>query len=139
MSITRRHVFTREELLTIVRANPEVLVDMFLALQEQVVRLEERVTQLEARLAQDSHNSHRPPGSDSYVKPSPKSLREKSDRPSGGQPGHEGHTLKAVIHPDYCVQHHLSVCPNGHSLKDIPSLYQEKRQVFDLPIQGLEV
>jgi hypothetical protein len=80
-----RHVFTRSELETIVRTDPNVLIDMFLALQDQVVRLEERVRQLEARLDQDSHNSHQPPSSEGYAKPAPKSLREKSDRPSGGQ------------------------------------------------------
>jgi transposase len=134
-----RHVFTRSELETIVRTDPNVLIDMFLALQDQVVRLEERVRQLEARLDQDSHNSHQPPSSEGYAKPAPKSLREKSDRPSGGQPGHTGHTLKTVARPDQLVAHVLTRCPQGHLLAHAPVVRLEKRQVFDLPVQSLEV
>lgn len=111
------------------------------ALRDRVQHLEERLQALETRLAQDSQNSNKPPSSDGYTKPAPKSLRQKSGRKSGGQPGHGGHTLKAVDNPDYIVVHSLKQCPCGcgENLQDQPALRHEKRQVFDLPPQKLVV
>jgi len=153
MDILHWHVFTRSELMGLAERSPETLVDIVLALQERVLRLEEqnrqqqalieqlsaRIQHLEAQGRQDSHNSHQPPSSDGYSKPAPKSLRESSGRPAGGQKGHPGHTLKAVSHPDYTLVHRLERCPRGHSLKCQAVLRHEKRQVFNLPIQSVEV
>jgi transposase len=134
-------LFTREELLPLARTNPEALVDIILALQEQLVRLEKRVQDLEAQLARNSSNSGRPPASDGLSKPSPKSLRAPSGLKPGGQPGHPGQTLQRVKHPDHLVVHPLAVCPHcgGRELGREPVLDYESRQVFDLPPRALEV
>lgn len=133
----------REELLALARANPEAIVDYVLALEEQIRRLEARVTELEARLAQNSRNSSRPPSSDGLRKPPPRSLRDKSGRKPGGQPGHPGHTLRAVATPDRVEVHALTRCSCGHcggvSLLGQPVLDHEHRQVFDLPALQLSV
>ena len=93
-----------------------------------------RIQELEARLAMNSRNSSKPPSSDGYNKPSPKSSRGTSTRRSGGQPGHEGRTLKQVAHPDQVVQHPVAVCGEcGESLQHCPVAVIERRQVFDLP------
>jgi len=54
----------------------------------QIAILTARVAVPEARLNMNSSNSSRPPSRDGYAKPAPKSLRSKSGRKRGGQPGH---------------------------------------------------
>jgi transposase len=94
-----------------------------------------RIQELEARLAKNSRNSSKPPSSDGYNKPKPKSRREKRTRPSGGQPGHEGHTLKQVAHPDQVIPHAVNSCAQcGESLHACPVVAIERRQLFDLPL-----
>ena len=113
-------------------------------MQEQIRVLTLKVAELEARLAQNSANSHRPPGSDGLGKPpAPKSLRVQNGRRPGGQPGHPGHTLRQVETPDYTRMHPLAQCPCGQcggvALAGEPLLGYEARQVFDLPPRRLEV
>lgn len=96
---------------------------------------------LEGRLAQNSSNSHRPPSSDGFMKPRIRSLRTRSGRKPGGQPGHPGQTLQPVAKPDYTQIHELIVCPQcgGGGLGREPVLHYERRQVFDLPARPLAV
>jgi transposase len=103
--------------------------------------LQGRMKALEARLAQNSANSHRPPSSDGYIKPAPKSLRKPSRRNSGGQNGHPGATLPPAAKPDRVVVHRLKRCPCGcgANLRKRPLLRHETRQVFELPPQKLVV
>ena len=110
-------------------------------LLKRLIILEEKVSALEARLAKNSDNSHKPPSSDGYAKPEPKSLRPKSTRPSGGQAGHIGNTLSRVDTPAEIIVHLITRCPCGcgQSLHDQPVLRYESRQVFDLPTQPLIV
>ena len=99
----------------------------FLVLAEQIEKLEDQ-------LAKNSSNSGKPPSSDGYEKPAPKSRRKRSGKKSGGQVGHPGHTLRAVSKPDQVEVHSVSCCSNCHtSLKREKALRIEKRQVFDLP------
>ncbi len=119
------------------------LQDRIEQLEQQVQSLEARVSQLEGRLAQNSSNSHQPPSSDGLAKPHPKSLREKSGRKPGGQPGHVGRTLQPVGKPDHTITHCLERCPcgrcGGWSLRDHPVVLYEKRQGLELPAQPLVV
>jgi transposase len=105
------------------------------------IDLQNRVQALEARLSQNSANSHRPPSSDGYTKPDPKSLRKPSGRNSGGQKGHPGATLPPEAKPDGILTHPLILCPCGcgADLSDQPLLRHEIRQVFELPPQKLIV
>ena len=111
-------------------------------LREQIATLTQIVQELQARLNKDSHNSSKPPSSDGMKKkPAPKSQRGQSGKPSGGQPGHRGSTLKMQAQPDHIVNHAPQACLScGLSLRDVPAQGEgERRQVFDLPPLKLQV
>ena len=62
--------------------------------------MHERIQELEARLVKDSHNSNRPPSSDSLLKKlPPRSRRQLSGHKLGGQPGRRGVTRSLVDDP----------------------------------------
>ncbi len=110
------------------------------ALRTECQALRDRVRTLEEQIAKDSHNSHKPPSSDGLAKPNPKSLRPPSNRSTGGQPGHPGHTLRMVEKPDRILRHSVERCADcGRSLaKQVPDRV-ERRQVFDLPEPKMEI
>jgi transposase len=102
----------------------------------------ERIQKLEDQLAKNSRNSGKPPSSDGYNQgsPRPKSLRKRSRRKSGGQPGHPGETLKMVEQPDVVKVHRVRTCQHcGRSLKRRRAIGHEKRQVYDLPKAKMQV
>ena len=70
-------------------------------LTAQLSAMQARIKELEGRLALNSRNSSKPPSSDGLgkhnPKPNPKSLRVSGQRPTGGQKGHSGNTLRPNI------------------------------------------
>ena len=103
-------------------------------IQETLLVFAEHIKKLEDQLARNSNNSGKPPSSDGYEKPAPKSRRKRSGKKSGGQTGHTGHTLQAVAIPNVIVVHEVSCCAHcKKSLKKVKAFGVEKRQVFDLP------
>jgi transposase len=133
----------RSQLLKIARTSLRAVIDLLLRLEARVRALERQVKELKGRLALSSRNSSKPPGSEGLSKPAPKSLRQKSGRQRGGQPGHPGRTLQPVKTPDHFVLHALGDCPcglcRGRSLRGQSVVGYETRQVFDLPLKLLEV
>ena len=110
------------------------------SLRAECQALRNKVHALEEQAAKDSHNSNKPPSSDGLAKPKPKSLRPPSKRPTGGQPGHPGHTLRMTDKPDHLVSHTVQRCVGcGRSLVNQAPDRVERRQVFDLPEPKLSV
>ncbi|MEO1391164.1 MAG: DUF6444 domain-containing protein, partial [Cyanobacteria bacterium J06634_6] len=62
-------------------------------LLKQQIALESRIKALEDKQTKNSRNSNKPPSGDGFGNRT-KSLRKKSQRPSGGQKGHPGSTLE---------------------------------------------
>lgn len=116
------------------------LVNMNLGLMERIKFLEIRVVQLEKELAKyrnpkNSVNSSIPPSKDENRPKKTQSLRENSDKKSGGQPGHEGHTLEIRSVPDVITDHIPGFCSCcGEDLSQIAAELSSKRQVLDIPV-----
>ena len=82
----------------------------------------------------NSNNSSIPPSKDENRIKGNRSLREKSGKKSGGQPGHKGSTLSMVSTPDHIVLHIPEVCNRcGNNLSGIEPVLTGKRQVVDIP------
>ena len=94
-----------------------------------------KIQDLEDKTSKNSSNSSKPPSSDGYEKPAPKSRRKKSGKKAGGQPGHEGSRLEPVDIPDHTIVYEVDVCSQcGRSLSDVAAKNHECRQEFDIPI-----
>jgi transposase len=103
------------------------------ALREQVQALVARVQELEGRLAKNSHNSSKPPASDGLAR-KPKSLRQKSGKRPGGQPGHRGRHLRLVAQPDLVIAHRPTTCSTCQARLPAQAWsWVERRQVHELP------
>jgi transposase len=113
--------------------------DLIRVLFARVQELTAKVAELEGRLALNSRNSSQPPSADGYSKPKPKSLRRPGKNPRGGQPGHQGHTLKKAESPDYIVLHAPPATCDACGLPLPEATLAETRQVFDLPPTHYEV
>jgi transposase len=108
-------------------------------LEGQIDVLQERLKTLEGQQAKDSHNSSLPPSSDRFARPA-KSLRQKSGKKPGGQPGHQGHHLKQADLPDTVVIYPVERCEHcQQDLHTCPAEIAERRQVIDLPTKRLWV
>ena len=109
-------------------------------IHELIKPLAARIQVLEDRVVKNSRNSSKPPSSDGLSKPAPKSRRKRSGRKTGGQAGHVGSTLKAVLKPDYVKVYAVHECQHCQkSLRKVKVQRYEKRQVFDLPPVRVEV
>lgn len=96
------------------------------------------VAELRSRLAKNSRNSSKPPSSDGYAKPAPKSRRVRSGKKQGKQPGDPGHHLAQRTDPDQITVHSPETCRScGNDLSDAPVTSVVARQVFDLPPMAL--
>ncbi len=108
-------------------------------LREQLAAALAELQELKGRLAKDSHNSSKPPSSDGLARKT-RSLRQKSGKKPGGQPGHRGTTLPLVATPDQVVVHRPEACPHCQMpLDGRPAEQVERRQVRDLPAVHLVV
>jgi len=102
--------------------------------ESKIQELEARIKELEDQISKNSRNSSKPPSTDEFNKPSPKSLRKKGGGKAGGQKGHEGTNLKMVESPDEKVLYKVKACACCQkSLSSQKADSIERRQVYDLP------
>ena len=95
-------------------------------------QLKHRLEKLETK--KNSRNSSIPPSRDENRPTKTKSLREKSDRRVGGQPGHEGKTLEMTEQPDVIIDHSSGFCPAcGKDISNLPFELSGRRQIIEIP------
>lgn len=118
------HQKEKHELLQTIAAKDKVIAD-----------LRERLSKYE-KPELNSTNSSTPPTGESIKAKAirrTKSLRTKSGKKSGGQPGHKGHTLQTNEEPDEIVEHSPCFCQHCcKSLDDVPVQKVRKSQVIDI-------
>jgi transposase len=140
MSMTLLPLPSDDEVRTAYRQGEDAVVTLFDEMRTMIRQLETRVQALEDQVAKNSRNSGQPPSSDGLRKPRTQSLRTRSGKSRGGQPGHVGDTLRAVEAPDHFEVHGVTECEQCHtSLTSVAAQGYEPRQVFDLPEVRLEV
>jgi len=123
---------TREDIVKLCETSSELVGALILYLWDENQMLKLRVKELEARLNLNSSNSGKPPSSDGYKKPNPKSLRGKSGKQSGGQHGHKAHQLPLNENPDHVIIHALDICEKCHfDLRSTLPMEEKIRQVLD--------
>jgi transposase len=139
---------TREEIHAAFENGEVAVVELFIGVERQLKELAGQLEkqavvlkELQARLEKNSRNSSQPPSSDGYGKPRrTASLRKPGQKPTGGQPGHEGYTLKPSAHPEHTAVHVVEACEQcGACLTEVDVTAHEERQVFDLPAIRIEV
>lgn len=98
-----------------------------------IAQLNQTIQELREQLNKNSKNSSKPPSSDGFKKPAPKSLRKPSGKKAGGQKGHQGTYLSVLSEPDEIVKHMPSACegcPHYKMCKGTACV-AEKRHVID--------
>ncbi|HLZ57555.1 MAG TPA: IS66 family transposase [Ktedonosporobacter sp.] len=132
-TVLRERLAQRDELI---QQQHTLLVEQNAVIQhheEQMRSLSEQLKALQDQLGKDSHHSHLPPSSDRFVRKT-KSLRTKSGKKSGGQPGHRGSSLQFSSTPDEIIELHVEACDAcQQDLHAVAVCGRERRQVVDVP------
>lgn len=116
-----------EEQITISKKEYERL----LALEAMVVQLQEEIRLL--KNGKKSNTSHTSPSHD-IGRSNSQSLREKSGKKSGGQKGHEGHTLQLSDAPDEILHYTPDFCERcATPLASAVSTLSERKQELVIP------
>ena len=93
-----------------------------ITLKKEKKELQELLTKTNGKVPpKDSSNSNLPPSKDKFRPDRRRSLREKSNRKTGGQKGHKGSTLEFSKHPDQIIPIHIKHCKKCCLLYTSPS------------------
>jgi transposase len=125
-----------EESLLVISKQAAVITEQAAVIISQDVKIQALEAALTLKsVVKTSNNSHLSPSSDLSRKN--QSLREKSDKPVGGQLGHIGHTLEMTDSPDEIKDLYPCFCNHcGASLLEEPAKLAKlvaRRQVIDIP------
>lgn len=137
-------MLTGDHIIAIYHAGPKAGIDLGIPLGQTLEHQQLEITALKARLTalenQRAPTSRKPPASDGFAQQT-RWLRPPFGKPSGGQPGHPGTTLKPGAMPDRMIRHAPERCLTcGRALRAVPGcLAEERRQVFEVPVWKLVV
>jgi transposase len=94
-------------------AEREALRNLLHVRDAEIAKLKDQIGVYEARLNKDSSNSDKPQSTNIYRKPTPVSTRKRSERKSGGQPGHKGCTMRPDIGNARIIERREGTCSCG--------------------------
>lgn len=101
---------TKDEMIEQLLQQVDSLTATISAQTALIAQLNQTIQELKEQLNKNSQNSSKPPSSDGFKKPAPKSLRKSSGRKAGGQTGHQGTHLAITTEPDEVIRHMPSAC-----------------------------
>lgn len=127
-----------EEYITISKKEYERLLaieSLVLTLQSQILLLQEEIRLL--KNGKKSSTSHTSPSHD-IGRSNAKSLREKTEKKSGGQQGHQGITLEIRSTPDEIIDYKPNFCMACSKVLDssVSVLMEHKQEIIIPPIQA---
>jgi transposase len=94
------------------------------------------IKKLQEQLGMNSQNSSKPPSTDGFTKPQPKSLRKSSGKKPGAQKGHKGTGLKLMKNPDKTIEHYPVACENcSNKLQCTSFKVASTRYEYDLVLE----
>ncbi|MHB8117588.1 MAG: DUF6444 domain-containing protein [Methanothrix sp.] len=106
---------SREDILAVYKDGPEAVVTLTQILCAIIIRqaakiaeLEKRVRSREDHINKSSHNSSKPPSTNTFRKI--KCQCKPSGKPVDGQKGHKGHTLEMTEKPNQEIIHQVTKC-----------------------------
>jgi len=113
------------------------------SLREELLQGHKRINDLESgnnelkcRILMNSTNSSKPSSTNGFNIPKTKSLREKTTKEAGGQPGHKGHNIKVPEKTDKIVNYYppkCNKCPNRNKCKSENRFEcKDKRYVIEI-------
>ena len=124
---------TREELE---KLSKEELIEIVLAMQEQLLAISAKAADMEARLNMNSTNSSKPPSSDQWKRP--QTQKKKSGKKAGGQAGHKGHGLKIEREADEIIEIKAPACEECcAAISEIEGMSVDKRYKIDIEIRTI--
>lgn len=125
---------TKDEEIAMLKAENAELLQKVALLEEKVLQLLQIIEKQGVK--KDSRNSHNSPSQDKSKPKRTRSLRTKSTRKPGGQPGHKGHTLKMTDKPDVTEVLRSDFCTRcGSDLREeVHSFIKSRQEVIIPPI-----
>ena len=128
------------EQLTAMRQENDEMRQTIQTMTITIASLQHTIQDLQDKLGNNSRNSSRPPTSDGYSKPDPKSSRKPSGKKRGAQKGHPGTSLYSMakdLPVDRVVQHCPGSCMQCSHFSECiqKAVVQETRRVLDIEVR----
>ena len=124
---------TKDEIIEELLQQVDSLTATVNAQIQLIAHLNQTIQELKEQINKNSKNSSKPPSSDGFKKPAPKSLRKSTGKKAGAQNGHPGTHLVVITEPDDTIKHMPSACdgcPHYEMYKGTACV-AEKRHVID--------
>ena len=116
---------------------PQQVLEVCYSMFEINEMLVDKLEELDNKISKNSGNSSLPPSTDKNPPKKNQSLRGKTGKKPGGQPGHIGSTLKRVEAPDEIIKHVLKgKCKCKRNIAELNSKLHLSRQVHEVEIMN---